>query len=288
MVNPILKWAGGKRQLIPEIINLFPNDYKQRTYHEPFFGSGAVFFKIKPKKGSINDINSRLMKFYKIVRDKPEELIKEAGKYPYHKSTYYKLRDHFNNGELNPVEEAALLLYFNKTGFNGLYRENSKGQFNVPFGRYKNPTIVPENKIRKASKILKNIEILNQDFSYVQEYVEPGDLCYFDPPYQPVSDTANFTSYFADGFELDDQIKLLNTCIELNEKEVYFVLSNSYVEPIIEMYEPVEDFRIVPVEARRSINSKANNRGPVKESLITNIPEYRKLEFYLNNQRLSY
>jgi DNA adenine methylase len=288
MVNPILKWAGGKRQLIPEIINLFPNDYKQRTYHEPFFGSGAVFFKIKPKKGSINDINSRLMKFYKIVRDKPEELIKEAGKYPYHKSTYYKLRDHFNNGELNPVEEAALLLYFNKTGFNGLYRENSKGQFNVPFGRYKNPTIIPENKIRKASKILKNIEILNQDFSYVQEYVEPGDLCYFDPPYQPVSDTANFTSYFADGFELDDQIKLLNTCIELNEKEVYFVLSNSYVEPIIEMYEPVEDFRIVPVEARRSINSKANNRGPVKESLITNIPEYRKLEFYLNNQRLSY
>jgi DNA adenine methylase len=228
------------------------------------------------------------MKFYKIVRDKPEELIKEASKYPYHKSTYYKLRDHFNNGELNPVEEAALLLYFNKTGFNGLYRENSKGQFNVPFGRYKNPTIVPENKIRKASKILKNIEILNQDFSYVQEYVEPGDLCYFDPPYQPVSDTANFTSYFADGFELDDQIKLLNTCIELNEKEVYFVLSNSYVEPIIKMYEPVEDFRIVPVEARRSINSKANNRGPVKESLITNIPEYRKLEFYLNNQRLSY
>ena len=168
MVNPILKWAGGKRQLIPEIINLFPNDYKQRTYHEPFFGSGAVFFKIKPKKGSINDINSRLMNFYKIVRDKPEELIKEAGKYPYHKSTYYKLRDHFNNDELDPVEEAALLLYFNKTGFNGLYRENSKGEFNVPFGRYKNPTIVPENKIRKASKILKNIEILNQDFSYVQ------------------------------------------------------------------------------------------------------------------------
>ena len=284
MVNPILKWAGGKRRLIPEIINMFPSDYRNRTYHEPFFGSGAVFFKIKPKKGSINDINSRLMNFYKIVRDKPEELIKEASKYPYHKDTYYKLRDHFNKDKLDPVEEAALLLYFNKTGFNGLYRENSRGEFNVPFGRYKNPTIVPKNKIRKASKILKNIEILNQDFSYIQENVEPRDLCYFDPPYQPVSDTANFTSYFADGFELEDQIKLRDTCIELNEKGVYFVLSNSYVEPIIEMYELVEDFRIVPVEARRSINSKANNRGPVKEALITNIPEYRKLNFYFNNK----
>lgn len=271
MVNPILKWAGGKRQLIPEILELFPCDYRQRSYHEPFFGSGAVFFNIKPMKGTINDINSRLMNFYRIVRDHPERLIEEAHRYPYYEERYYELRDRFNHDELSNIEEAALFLYFNKTGYNGLYRENSKGEFNVPFGRYKNPTIVPEKKIRRASRILKYIEILNQDFTYILEKAEKGDLCYFDPPYQPVSDTSNFTSYFADGFELEEQVKLKETCVELHENGIYFVLSNSYAKPIIEMYEAVEDFRIKPVEARRSINSKADNRGPVKEVLVTNV-----------------
>jgi DNA adenine methylase len=218
MVNPILKWAGGERQLIPEILELFPSNYRQRAYHEPFFGSGAVFFNIKSMNGTINDINSRLMNFYRSVRDYPERLIDQARMYTYNKEKYYKLRDKFNHGDLSEIEEAALLLYFNETGYNGLYRENSKGEFNVPFGRYKNPTILPEKRIRKASSILKNIEILSRDFTYILENAVKGDICYFDPPYQPVNNSSNFTSYYADGFELEEQEKLKETCVKLHER----------------------------------------------------------------------
>jgi len=288
MVDPVLKWAGGKRGLIPDIIGLFPANFKDLNYHEPFVGGGAVFFKIKPKSGSINDINSRLINFYRVVRDKPEELIAEARQYKYDEDSYYKLRDRFNHSKLSDVEEAALLLYFNKTAFNGLYRVNSKGEFNVPFGRYKNPTIVPETRIRAASKILKNVEIFNKDFSYIVNYAEEGDLCYFDPPYQPVSATANFTSYSEEGFDLNEQKRLRDTCIKLDEKGVLFVLSNSYVDPIREMYEEVDNFRIVIVQARRAISSKASTRGPINEILVTNIPEElsrrKKLKFFSLNE----
>ena len=272
MVDPVLKWAGGKRSLIPNIIDLFPTDYKKRVYHEPFVGGGAVFFKIRPIYGSINDINPRLMNFYRVVRDKPEELIEQASQYTHDKDAYYKLRDRFNQPKIKDVEEAALLLYLNKTAFNGLYRVNSKGEFNVPFGRYKNPTIVPERRIRAASKILKGIEILNEDFSYIIEYSKEGDLCYFDPPYQPVSDTANFTSYSKKGFDIKGQESLKDTCIKLDEKGVLFVLSNSDVEPITKMYRDVSNFRIEIVQARRAISSKASTRGPINEILVTNIP----------------
>ena len=272
MVTPILKWAGGKRQLLPDILGLFPGDYKKRTYHEPFLGSGAVFFKIKPKDGTVNDINTRLMRFYKVVRDKPDELIKHAHQYPYDKEVYYRLRERFNEENLTDVEEAALFLYLNKTGFNGLYRVNSKGKFNVPFGRYKNPTIVPEDKILAASRVLKNVEVLNTDFTYVSDLAREGDVCYFDPPYQPVSDATYFTSYSADGFDLEQQKRLRDTCVKLDENGVFFVLSNSYAKPIREMYSEVDAFRIKIVQARRAINSKADKRGPVNEVLVTNIP----------------
>jgi len=272
MAKPILKWAGGKRSLLSEITSLFPTDYKERSYHEPFIGGGAVFFKIKPKSGSINDVNPRLMNFYKIVRDKPEDLIKTAKQYKHEEDEYYRYRDRFNEPNIPDVEEAALLLYLNKTGFNGLYRENSDGEFNVPFGRYKNPTIVPEKRIRKACKILQNVEIFNRDFEYVLEHSGEGDLCYFDPPYLPVSDTADFTSYSKDGFSYQDQLRLRDACTRLDEKGVFFVLSNSYVEPLIEKYEETDSFRILTVQANRSINSDASNRGPINEILVTNIP----------------
>jgi len=273
MANPILKWAGGKRSRIPDITELFPSDYKERTYHEPFIGSGAVFFHITPKQGSINDIVTRLINFYNVVRDKPEELISQAQQYPHEKDIFYKLRDHFNHGNLTDIEEAALLLYFNKTAFNGLYRVNSKGEFNVPFGRYKNPTIVPKDRIRAASKVLKNVEILNKDFSYVLEYSEPGDLCYFDPPYAPVSDTAYFTSYSSKGFSFQEQIRLRDVCVELDRKGVFFILSNSYVDPIIEIYQEIDSFKMFTVQAKRAISSKASTRGPINEILVTNIPQ---------------
>jgi len=272
MVDPILKWAGGKRQLLPEIINLFPKNYSNLVYHEPFVGSGAVFFTIEPKKGSINDTNPHLMNFFKMVRDMPEKLIQKASEYEYEKETYYKLREKFNEERLSDIERAALFLYFNKTGFNGLWRVNSKGKFNVPFGRYKNPTIVPENRIWDSSKILQNIEIKCTDFSYIIDFAERGDLCYFDPPYEPVSETAYFTSYTASGFDMKEQERLSETCHKLDEKGVHFVLSNSHVKQIVDLYEDNPNFQIKTVKARRSINSKADKRGAVNEILVTNIP----------------
>jgi len=273
MADPILKWAGGKRQLLPDILSLFPKDYRDLTYHEPFMGSGAVFFAVEPKNGTINDINHHLINFFKIVRDEPEELINKASEYEYEKETYYVLRDRFNEEPISDLERAALFLYFNKTGFNGLWRVNSKGKFNVPFGRYKNPTIVPEEKIRESSKLLENIEIFCTEFTYIIKSAIEGDLCYFDPPYEPVSETAYFTSYTANGFDMDEQERLSDTCKKLDEKGVYFVLSNSHVKQIVDLYHDNPNFEIKVVQARRSINSKADKRGPINEILVTNIPE---------------
>jgi len=273
MVDPILKWAGGKRQLLDDIINLFPRDYRKRTYHEPFVGSGAIFFNIEPENGSINDVNEHLINFFKVVRDKPEELISKASEFEYEKETYYMLRDRFNEDPITDLERAALFLYFNKTGFNGLWRVNSKGKFNVPFGKYKNPTIVPEDKIRESSKILENIEIICTDFTYILDHAREGDLCYFDPPYEPVSETAYFTSYTANGFDMNEQKRLSETCHKLDEMGVYFVLSNSHVKQIVDLYEDNPGFEIKIVQARRSINSRADKRGPINEILVTNVPE---------------
>jgi DNA adenine methylase len=274
-MDPILKWAGGKKRLTKEIISLLPSDYKKRRYHEPFFGGGALFFKIKPNSGTINDINKRLMNFYKVVRDDPEGLIEKASQYVYDKETYYRLRDRFKQFSLSDLEDACLLLYLNKTAYNGLYRVNSNGDFNVPFGRYVNPTIVPKSLIREASEILKKMDVFCTDFSYVTKYANEGDVCYLDPPYQPISSTANFTSYSSDGFDFSDQIRLRDVCIELHEKGVYFVLSNSYVEEIIGLYEEIKLFRlqINTIRANRVISSKASTRGEVKEILVTNIPK---------------
>lgn len=272
-MEPILKWAGGKRKLIPDIFALFPSNYRNCRYHEPFFGGGAMFFKIKPKSGTINDINARLMSFYEVVRDNPEELIEISEQYPYNEETFYNLRDRFNQQDLSKIEEASLLLYLNKTAYNGLYRVNSKGEFNVPFGRYHNPTIVPKDRIRDASKILKNVSIFRKDFSYITKYANKGDLCYLDPPYHPISSTSNFTSYSSDGFNFRDQTRLRNTCLELHDKGVYFVLSNGYARRIIDLYQEKNPFRIEIIKARRAISSKASTRGPINEILVTNIPK---------------
>jgi DNA adenine methylase len=172
---PVLKWAGGKRGLLPKIQANLPQDFRSRRYHEPFLGGGAVFFWLKPKKGSINDVNRRLMNFYRVLRDEPEALISEAKRYLYSENAYYKLRERFNQKAITPIEEAALLLYFNKTAYNGLYRENSKGKFNVPFGSYENPTIVHEKRLHQASKVLQGIEIVNDDFSYVLNVARKGE-----------------------------------------------------------------------------------------------------------------
>jgi DNA adenine methylase len=265
-MTAILKWAGGKRGLVQAILSTFPPGYEDRIYHEPFLGGGAVFFAIKPRSGTVNDVNPRLTNFYGVVRDSPDALIEEASKHPYEKETFYMLRDRFNAGGLDPVEDAALLLYLNKTGYNGLYRVNSRGMFNVPFGTYKNPTIVDADDIHAASEALRCVDLRCEDFSYLLDEAQEGDLVYFDPPYEPLSSTANFNTYSPTGFPWSEQVRLSETVRELDARGVLFTLSNS--EPAKRLY---RDYRVRIVHVNRSINTKTSARGPVREILVTNI-----------------
>lgn len=275
MVEPILKWVGGKRQLLSEITALFPTTYE--AYHEPFVGGGAVFFDQDPNDGTINDLNTRLATFYEIVRDQPDALIAENKTHEHTEEYYYNARSEFNALLTQPtltqterVREASLLLYLNRTCFNGLYRENSDGEFNVSFGRYSNPDWVQEQRIRKASRVLQDTAVFNTDFSYIVDEASSGDLVYVDPPYEPVSKTADFNSYHADGFDREDQRRLRETVIELTEMNVSVILSNS--PPVTELYEDYDAFSIRYVDAARAINSDASSRGEVSEVLITNVP----------------
>jgi len=298
MVNPVLKWAGGKRQLLDEIYSRFPAEYEH--YHEPFFGGGAVFFDLEPDDGTINDTNPRLVSFYEVVRDHPDELISrlrgfqdpetapdrsqafadENWKGTDVEQYFYQQRARFNRRAYadekwpadtdDRIEEAALLLYLNRTCYNGLYRENSSGGFNVPIGRYADPEWVLADRIRAASRALDGTDVRNEDFEYVLDVAREGDLVYLDPPYQPMSATAHFAEYSADGFGREDQQRLLEAVETLDEKGVHIVLSNSGV-----MYEMYDDAGLlVETEgATRSINSDETARGEVDEVIATNVPE---------------
>ena len=291
MATPILKWAGGKRQLLDELYQRFPDEYdsETNTYHEPFFGSGAVFFDHEPRQATINDLNARLINFYRQVRTQPEALIEQARQfedpesdpdperaYADAKNYYYQQRELFNrrprDKDFDRLEEAALLLYLNRTCFNGLYRENSSGGFNVPIGRYANPDWVRETEIREASEVLNDIPeeaIHNKHFEYVLDVTEPGDLVYFDPPYKPMSSTAEFAEYSADGFDQSDQEDLLAVAQELADRDVHVILSNSGV-----MYDFYDEagFYVDTEGATRSINSDGDNRGEVDEIIATTVP----------------
>ena len=246
-------------------------DFREKRYHEPFFGGGAVFFKAEPASGTISDINPRLMNFYKVVRDNPEGLIEHASKYRYERNEFYVRRNEFNHRPDENVHDAALLLYLNKTCYNGLYRVNSKGEFNVPFGRYKDPVIVNEERIREGGKLLSTVDIRCQDFSYILDEAREGDLCYLDPPYYPSSKTANFTDYSENGFIEDDQVRLRDVCLKLNERGVFFILSNSDTDIIRELYD-FEEVTIIPLRTNRNISRKVSSRTSGYELLITNRP----------------
>jgi len=269
-LKPILKWAGGKGSLLDELKKYSPKHYNE--YHEVFVGGGALFFNLTPRKGTINDINKKLINFYKKVKKRPEELIEKAleyTKYATDKEKYYKLRIRFNDESIDNLEQAALFLYFNKTAYNGLYRVNSNGHFNVPIGKYKNPTIVNKNRIRDASKILRNIKILNKDFSYITKYAKKGDFCYFDPPYYQ-NKKNKFSDYSKFGFSLDDHIRLCEVCFDIHKKGVRFVLSNSNAPEIIEMYDE-KGFKREFVDSKWMISCNAATRKKVQEIVVSNI-----------------
>ncbi len=277
LVMPVVKWVGGKRQLIDEIKSRIPKTYK--TYYEPFFGGGAVLFALQPKRAVINDLNDSLIKTYRVIKDNADELIASLSLHENTSEYFYEIR----NEDLYPktfnlkseVEIASRLIYLNKTCFNGLFRVNSSGHFNTPFGNYKNPNIVNEPVIRAVSKYFNDneISILNGDFAAACQGAQKGDFVYLDPPYDPVSDTASFTGYNAGGFGSEEQIRLRDLCVELDEKGVKFLLSNSATKFIMELYNSKNfesKITIDIVKAKRSINSNGNKRGEVDEVLIRN------------------
>lgn len=291
MAEPILKWAGGKRQLLDEIYHRFPAEYD--AYHEPFFGGGAVFFDLEPDNGTINDTNERLMNFYRQVRDSPHELIELLSQFddpesdpdpsqPFSntnrkgreiKNYYYQQRERFNNrpygDNYDELEEAALLLYLNRTCFNGLFRENSTGGFNVPIGNYSNPDWVRESQIRKASRVLSGIKIKSGDWSYILDVAETDDLVYGDPPYEPMSPSENFTDYSAEDFGKDEQVQLCEKLYQLSSQGTHVVVSNSGVT--YGMYDEA-GFSVEIEGAKRVINSDADARDEVDEIIATNVP----------------
>jgi len=270
LVQPFLKWAGGKRQLLSEIRKYIPNE--MNSYYEPFVGAGAVLFDLQPKQVIINDINLELVNTYKVIKDNVEELIDDLKKHENNKEYFYGIRELDRSDKYNAlsnVERASRIIYLNKTCFNGLFRVNSKGQFNVPFGSYKNPQIVNEQVLRDVNNYMatSNITILNEDFENVVETAKEGDFVYFDPPYDPISITSSFTSYSLDGFTRDDQIRLKNIYVDLDKRGVNVLLSNSATDFIKDLY---KDFHIEIVSATRNINSKSTGRGKIDEVLVMN------------------
>ncbi len=264
-----VKWAGGKKQLLSKFEEFYPENIE--VYREPFVGGGAVFFHVKqkfnPKKIFLSDYNSELINLYVQIRDNLSELIKLLRIHAknHSKDYYYEARNAYNK-EKDSLKKAALLLYLNRTCFNGLFRVNSKNEFNVPIGSYKNPEIVREETLKKASHLLKNVVAKAQDFKKVLETAKKGDFVYLDPPYWPFKKN-NFTSYTDLDFGREDQVRLAEVFMKLDAKGCKVMLSNSDSELIHKLY---KGYNIRKVKARRSINSDAKGRGEIDEVVVTN------------------
>ena len=290
--RPFVKWVGGKTQLLNDIKNSLPRDLSQRpemTYVEPFVGGGAVLFWILQKypnitRAIINDINAELICTYRVVQCDVENLIVELTRL---QSEYLQLdetarrkffldqRERFNEDSKTDLETASLFIFLNRTCFNGLYRVNSKGKFNVPHGRYSNPKICDEDTLRADSAILQRVEILCGDFAQTGKYAAKNVLYYFDPPYRPLTETSAFTSYSKDGFDDTEQMRLRDFCSKIAKHRALFVASNSdpqnadnrddFFDRLYKM------FSIRRVSASRMINSKGNGRGAISEIMISNV-----------------
>lgn len=292
--KPFIKWVGGKTQLLNDIEKRLPKNfanYDNITYVEPFIGGGATVFYLLSKYQNIkhaviNDINPKLITTYKVIKNSPHELIRELSllqdKYLLleHKertNMFLEARKRFNECDLSDIQIASLFIFLNRTCFNGLYRENSKGKFNVPHGKYSNPLICDVNTLLADSDILQRVEILCGDYSGTLKYAGPNTLYYFDPPYKPLSETSSFNNYVKQVFDDNEQIRLRNFCDEISRLGSLFMLSNSDVKS----KNPEDDFfddlyslyDIKRVYATRMVNAKPEKRGKLSELLITNISE---------------
>lgn len=267
--SPFIKWVGGKNQLLGSIESLAPESFG--NYHEPFVGGGAVFFRLWSngliKSSFLADSNPHLVTTYTVVRDKPADLIKALASFKenHSKESYYLARTRFNGEPMSDVERAALLIYLNKTCFNGLYRVNSRNEFNVPAGTYANPGIYDAEKIQACSRALADARIDSEDFNASLEYVRPGDFVYLDPPYVPLTKTANFTSYARENFTFKDQQRLAETLKTLTQNNVMVMLSNHATPELLDLY---TGFHVTVVPARRMLNSKPGLRKTCIDEVI--------------------
>ena len=269
--RPFLKWAGGKTQLLSVLGDLIPS--KMQTFFEPFLGGGSVLFHMSTprrfQRAVVNDWNAELVNTYQVVRDSPEQLLRALSD---HMAKEWNTKAYFDAmraqlpADLSIIERAARFIYLNKTCFNGLHRVNKSGQFNVPFGDYKNPKLFDVSNVRRCSVVLgQDVTMSTGDFTRCIAEAGPGDVVYFDPPYVPLKATSNFASYTSDGYDIGDQQRLAHCFRALAEKGVTCILSNSDTEVVRVLY---EGFEIVSVQAARNINSKGDSRGPVGEVIV--------------------
>jgi len=266
--HPFVKWVGGKGRLVPELIKRLPSTFND--YYEPFLGGAALFFNLQPRQAFLSDINEELINLYNVVKYDVEALIKDLSQHIYNSDYFYKIRkvDRFPEyHQWSAVSKASRFIYLNKTCFNGLYRVNSKGYFNTPFGKYTNPIICDAKNLKLCSEALQFREIKCNPYHGVEDRVQSGDFVYFDPPYAPLTATSNFTSYSKEGFGNLDQQELCKLCSRLDKKGVKWMLSNSSAPLILDLY---QEFNIEIVSATRAINCKVSSRGKINEVILRN------------------
>lgn len=274
--QPFLKWAGGKSAIAERIAALLPRDTRRRVYREPFLGGGAMFFHLQPEKAHLSDAIADLIATYEVVRSSVEPLIKRLIdlREAHSVERYYEIRDRFNaEKDASKLERAAWLIYLNKTCFNGLFRTNKNGEFNVPAGRFKNPGVVDPAKLRLAAAVLARAELACEPFTRLLATAEAGDVIYMDPPYVPLSKTSSFSSYSEGAFSEADHRELAQVFRELDERGCLLAQSNSDTPLVRDLY---EGFDITPIIAPRAISSKASTRGEIEELLIRNVKRYPK------------
>lgn len=290
--RPFIKWVGGKTQLLDEVRKSLPSDFAMRqhiTYVEPFVGGGAVMFWILQEypnieRAVINDINQELICTYRVIKENVRDLITELTHIQDdyipldaedRKAYFMAKRVRFNTKQTTQVETAALFIFLNRTCFNGLYRVNSKGEFNVPHGKYANPRICDVKNLRACSAVLRKVEILCGDFAETGRFAGPDTLFYFDPPYKPITETSSFTSYAKEGFDDSEQLRLRDFCNQISNEKALFVASNSdpkEVNPEENFFDNIyQHFIIKRVFASRMINSDASGRGAISELMISNV-----------------